>query len=70
MPGDVDLRPIREPDVPGGLALGAVVLPDPLDLVAVVRQEPRDGVRLTLGAELGAALGNRYVRLDALEEAA
>ncbi|TMC07739.1 MAG: hypothetical protein E6J41_15575 [Chloroflexi bacterium] len=38
--------------------------------MAVVGEEPRDGVRLPLGADLGAALGNGDVRLDPLEQAA
>jgi hypothetical protein len=70
IPGDVDLGAVGESDVPRGPALGAVVLADPLDLVAVVGEEPRDGVHMALGAELGTTHGNGDVRLDLVEEAA
>ncbi len=70
MTREADLRWVGEPDGPGALSVGAAVLPDPLDLVAVVGEKMRDRVRLPLGAELRAATGSDHVRLDPLEETA
>jgi len=66
----VDLRAVREPDVPRQLPLRTVVAPNPLDVVPAIGEESGHRLGIALGAELHRCdLGHLDVRLDLLEQA-